>query len=115
MGNEEFAMRIVLISAAIILAGASAAPAFASEAVPAALAKRLDGVPAEFTMSDAKRERLMIIQENLAAQQGYGRRPPGYGPPPAYGPPPRYGYGYGRGYGPPRGYDAPPPPPPGWW
>ena len=72
----------------------------AGEALPQDVSRRLDKAPAEFSMSAAKRERLMIIQENMARQRhyggggyGYGRGGGGYG----YG---RGGYGQGYGYGP---------------
>ncbi len=72
--------------------------AHADEVLTPSVAAGLDKLPAEYTMSEAKRERLMIIQENMARQNAYERR---------YG----YGGGYGGGYGY-RRYGPPPPPPP---
>lgn len=93
-----------LVVIAVLAAGtALTAPARASEALPASLAERLDGQPAEFTMSAAKERRLMIMQETMRQQQ-YGRRG-GYGRGPGYGPGP--GYGRGPGYGPRSGYGPP--------
>lgn len=66
----------------------------ASEALPGDVARRLDKQAAEFTMSEAKRERLMIIQENMERQRYHERRP---------------GYGGGNGYGYGRRYGGPPP------
>lgn len=73
------------------------ASAQAGEALPSGVAQRLDNAPVEFSMTAAKRERLMIIQQNTARQRHYrgggsGRGGGGYG----------YGYGrggYNRGYG----------------
>ena len=62
-------------------------------AVPQDLAQRLDQAEADFTMTAAKRRRLMMMQN---AQPRYGRGP-GYGPRPGY-------YGRGPGY-----WDYPPP------
>ncbi|CAM5770798.1 hypothetical protein [Bosea minatitlanensis] len=82
------------IAAFIVLGGLAAAPAaYAGEALAPSLAQGLDRQPAAYAMTAAKRERLMIIQENMARQRYYGHR---YG----Y----RGGYGYGYGYGRPPGY-----------
>ncbi|WP_293799762.1 hypothetical protein [uncultured Bosea sp.] len=74
----------------------SAAVAHAGEELPLGIAQRLDKAPVAFSMSEAKRERLMIIQENMARQGYYGGSGyyshPGYGDP--VGP-----YGYGGAYG----------------
>jgi len=83
---------------------ASLSTAHAGEMLPNGIAQRLDQQSLQFTMTEAKRERLMIIQENMARQRyyqrrhgyddgyGYGRRH--YGGPPPYAP----AYGYRRGY-----------------
>ncbi|MGO4172771.1 hypothetical protein [Bosea sp. TAF32] len=71
---------------------ASLTSVHAGEALPRDVARRLDKQAAEFTMSEAKRERLMIIQENMGRQRYYERR---------------HGYGGGYGYG--RRYGGPPP------
>lgn len=78
---------------------ASLSAAQAGEMLPDDIAQRLDHQPLEFTMTEAKRERLMIIHENMARQRyhqrrygydgGYGHR---YGGPPPYAP----AYGYRR-------------------
>ena len=96
-------MNRFLIAAAVMLGAALLSPAFASddktsEAVPTSLAARLDDLPAAFTMTDAKRRRLMMMQDATRQQRwherrrgyGYGYGRPGYGLP--YGPPPRHGY-----------------------
>ncbi len=96
-------MNRLSIAAAIMLGAALVSPAFASsaeasEALPSSLAAKLDELPAAFTMTDAKRRRLMIMQHAERQQRwqerrrgyGYGYRHPGYGRP--YGPPPRHGY-----------------------
>lgn len=70
---------------------ALAAPASASEEMPAAMAQRLDKQAAEYTWSAAAERRHMIMRETQR-QQRYGRG--GYGP--------RGGY-----YGPRRGYNGP--------
>lgn len=90
-------MRRFLITATIALGTAAtiatfAPAAHASEALPPRVAHQLDRQPLEFAMTEAKRERLMIIQENLNRQRYYGR-----------------GYGYDRGYGYGRRYGGPPP------
>jgi len=89
-------MRRYSVLAAAILGAASvmavAPMARAGEALPQVLAQQLDQQPLHFAMSEAKRERMMIIQENMARQRYYGRGD-GYGR--GYGP----GYGYGRRYG----------------
>ena len=100
----------------------SAASAQAGEALPQDIAQRLDKAPAAFSMSEAKRERLMIIQENMSRQGYYGgysgyRGYGGYGggvyggaySHPGYGDAPGYGGGYGSYQRPPlsgleRGY-----------
>lgn len=117
-------MRKLLILAAFVIGGGVSAPAMAYEALPQPLARQLDGLAAEFTMSAAKERRLYMMQELTRQQQQQGRgqpgpnrgyapgpRPgygPGYAPPPGYGPRPGYGpprgYGPRRDYGPPRGY-----------
>lgn len=100
----------VLFGAGLAVAASSAQ---AGGALPQEIAQRLDKAPAAFSMSEAKRERLMIIQENMARQRYYGRpygRPYGHYAP--YGRPYGYGgvynyddlragrgpYGYRRGY-----------------
>ena len=99
-------MNRLSIAAAFMLGAALFSPAFASaaqasEAVPASLARALDGQDAAFTMTDAKRRRLMMMQDATRQQRWHERRR-GYG----------YGYGYGRpGYGRP-GYGRPYAPPP---
>ncbi len=79
----------------------SAASARAGEALPQDIAQRLGKVSVGFSMSEAKRERLMIIQENMANQRYYGGggyySHPGYGVPEGFVRP--YGHGYGGGYG----------------
>ncbi|MGX5734278.1 hypothetical protein [Bosea thiooxidans] len=86
------------VMAALIGLGvaASLTSAHANETLPKDISQRLDRQPVQFTMTAAKRERLMIIQENMARQRHYGR---GYG----YG-----GYG-GYGYGHHHRYGGPPP------
>ncbi|HEV7325448.1 MAG TPA: hypothetical protein VGN91_10280 [Bosea sp. (in: a-proteobacteria)] len=96
-------MNRLSIAAAFMLGAALFSPAFAStaeasEAVPSSLAAKLDELPAAFTMTDAKRRRLMMMQEAARQQRwherrrgyGYGYGRPGYGRP--YAPPPRHGY-----------------------
>ncbi|MEI5664222.1 hypothetical protein WBO78_04715 [Bosea sp. CCNWLW174] len=91
------------IAAAFMLGAALFSPAFASdaeasEALPASLAAKLDELPAAFTMTAAKRRRLMMMQDATRQQRwherrrgyGYGYGHPSYGRP--YGPPPRHGY-----------------------
>lgn len=95
-------MRRFVLTATIALGAAAmivgAAPAVqARETLPASVARQLDNQPIEFTMTEAKRERLMFIQENMNRQRYYGRGD-GYGGP---------GYGRGYGYGPRHG--GPPP------
>lgn len=93
-------MRRLAIAALVFLGAAAVVPAAqANEALDPSVAKRLDRQSAEYTMTAAKRERLMIIQETLERQRYYGHRR-GYG----YG----YGYGYGGGYGYGRPYGGPP-------
>jgi len=100
----------------------AAAQAQAGETLPQDIAQRLDRAPVAFSMSEAKRERLMIIQENMSRQGYYGgysgyRGYGGYGGGgyggayihPGYGDAPRYGGGYGYYQRPPlsgleRGY-----------
>jgi len=62
---------IVLALAASAVMAATAAPA--SEALQPALARRLDARPAAFTASAAKRERMLMIQQNMEEQRRYGR------------------------------------------
>ncbi|BCB21951.1 hypothetical protein [Bosea sp. ANAM02] len=88
------------IASLIALGVSLGTAAHATEALAPSVAARLDRLPAEFTMSEAKRERLMIIQENMARQNAYERRH-GYGG--------RYRDGYGGDYGY-RRYGPPPPP-----
>ena len=84
-------MRRLSIAAAIGLSvAASLSVAHASEALPGAISQRLDKAPVEFTMTEAKRQRLMYMQESMARQRHYDRRS-----------------GYDRGYG--RRYGGPPP------
>lgn len=71
---------------------ASLTVAQAAEALPSDISKRLDKAPVEFSMSEAKRERLMIMEESMARQRYYDRR-----------------YGYDRGYGYGRRHGGPPP------
>ncbi|WP_306224480.1 hypothetical protein [Bosea beijingensis] len=94
-------MRKLLTLAALGIGLSLAAPAMASEELPAAMAQRLDKQDAEYTWSAAAERRHMIMRETMR-QQRYGRGGGyGYGPRRGYGP----GYGYGpRGYGPPPGY-----------
>lgn len=82
----------------------AAASAQAGETLPRDIAQRLDKAPVAFSMTEAKRERLMIIQENLARQgyyggyggyRGYGGGYAGAYSHPGYGDPPGYGGGYG--------------------
>ncbi|MDX3809588.1 hypothetical protein ACXIUS_00365 [Bosea thiooxidans] len=91
-------MRRFLIAAAIAASAAAtmlvAPAAEAGEALAPATARQLDGQPLEFSASAARRERMMIIQENMARQRYYQNR--------GYGRGPGYGYGRGGGYG--RGY-----------
>jgi hypothetical protein len=97
-------MRRLSIAAAIGLSfAASLSVAHAGDALPADISQRLDKAPVEFTMSEAKRERLMYMQESMARQRyyerrhgydreyGYGRR---HGGPPPWAP----AYGYRRHY-----------------
>ncbi|CAM5191110.1 hypothetical protein ARD30_09165 [Bosea thiooxidans] len=98
-------MRRLVIAAALVASAATATvlhtpTALASEALAPAVAQQLDGLPAAFTASAAKRERMMIIQQNLERQR-YGRGGYGYDR--------GYGYGYGRGYGYGPRYGGPPP------
>lgn len=108
MSHWRNPMRHFLIAAALaasvttMATATSATPA--NEALPPAVAQQLDTLRIEFTASAAKRERMMIIQQNMEAQRRYGRSgnrgygygggyDRGYGPRPGYGPQP---YGYGR-------------------
>lgn len=85
-----------LLGAALF--SAVGAGAQASEVVPKSLARQLDRQVAEFTMTEAKRRRLMMMHET-ERQKRYHERRRGYGYGyPAYSrphraPPP---YGYGR-------------------
>ncbi|MCP4565107.1 MAG: hypothetical protein GY873_04845 [Bosea sp.] len=92
-------MNRLSIAAAVMLGAALFTPALtlgaeASEAVPASLAAKLDERLAAFTMTDAKRRRLMMMQDATRQQRWHDRRRgyghPGYGRP--YAPPPRHGY-----------------------
>jgi len=86
-------MRRLSIAAVISLSfAASLTAAHASEALPGAVSQRLDKAPVAFSMSEAKRERLMYMQESMARQRYYDRR-----------------NGYDRGYGYGRRYGGPPP------
>ena len=58
-------------SAAMMAPAASAAPV--SEALPPAVAEQLDAQPVAFTASAAKRERMMIIQQNMEGQRRFSR------------------------------------------
>jgi hypothetical protein len=87
----------VAISALAVAGASVASPAnvLAGEALPPSVARQLDQMDAEFTMTDAKRRRLEFMQMQAARQQrhdrgGYGRGP-GYGNRDGYGP-----RGYGR-------------------
>lgn len=91
-------MHRFLTIAALCFGAAGFSAAHAGEALPSAVAQRLDRQPAAFAMSEAKRERLMIIQENMERQEHWRRRNGGYrhdygprfgGPPPWA---PAYGY-----------------------
>ncbi len=96
-------MRKFLMLAALGIGVALAAPAMASEELPAATAQQLDKQAAEYTWSAAAERRHMIMRETQR-QQRYGRGGGyGYGRP-GYGPRPGYGYGPRPGYGPPPGY-----------
>lgn len=107
-------MRHLLIAAALLVGSVtavSAAPAAPrdGDALPAATARQLDRLPAEFTASDAKLRRMQIIQNNLDRQR-YGRGGGyGYGRGGGYGYGRGGGYGYGRGYGYGPRYGGPPP------
>lgn len=99
-------MLIAGLFGALALAGAAfATPTHAAtaEALPAGVAQQLDKQDAEFTMTAAKRRRLMMI-ESTNRQQHYANRghARGYGARPGYG----YGRSYGHrpGYGPRPGY-----------
>ena len=83
-------MRKFLMLAALGVGVALAAPASASEQLPAAMARRLDKQAAEYTWSAAAERRHMIMRETMR-QQRYGRG----------------GYGRGGYYGPRRGYYGP--------
>ena len=101
----KFPALLGLLGSLAVAGGVSgaAAPAFANEALPAAMARDLDRQPAEFTASAAKMRRMMIIQNSIDRQNGYRNR--GYGPRPGYGPRSGYGYGPRPGYRHHRGYD----------
>jgi hypothetical protein len=95
-------MRKFLSLAALGIGLSLAAPAMASEELPASMAQGLDKQAMEYTWSAAAERRHMIIRETMR-QQRHGRGGGyGYGPRPGYGP--GYGYGPRRGYGPPPGY-----------
>ncbi|MCR4524489.1 MULTISPECIES: hypothetical protein [Bosea] len=92
-------MRKFLTLAALGIGMVLAAPAMASQDLPASTARQLDKQDAEYTWSAAAERRHMIMRETQR-QQRYGRGGYGYGP--------RHGY-YGRGYGyGPRAYGPPP-------
>ncbi len=95
-------MRKLLMLAALGAGISLAAPAMASEELPAAMAQQLDKQAAEYTWSAAAERRHMIMRETMR-QQRYGRGG-GYGPRHGYGPRPGYGYGHRPGYGPRPGY-----------
>ncbi len=82
-------MRKFLTLAALGIGIALAAPAMASQDLPAATAQQLDKQAAEYTWSAAAERRHMIMRETMR-QQRYDQRRHGYGS--------RHGY-YGRGYG----------------
>lgn len=94
-------MRKFLMLAALGVGVALAAPASASEELPASMAQRLDKQAAEYTWSAAAERRHMIMRE-AQRQQRYGRG--GYGPRGGYYGP-RHGYygPRGGGYYGPRG------------
>ena len=83
-------MRKFLMLAALGVGLSLAAPAMASEELPAAMAQQLDKQATEYTWSAAAERRHMIMRETQR-QQRYGR---GGG----------YGYGPRHGYGPRPGY-----------
>lgn len=93
--HKLFALAAFTVGAAFIT------PIQASEAIPQSLAQRLDGTAAAYSMTEAKRRRLYMMDQ-ANRQQRYARGGPGYNR--GYGPPPRYGYGTGYGYGPRPGY-----------
>jgi hypothetical protein len=87
-------MRRFIVTATIALGAAAmmvgiAPTVQASEMLPAGISRQLDNQTIEFTMTEAKRERLMFIQENMNRQRYYGRGD-GYG---------NREYGYGRRHG----------------
>lgn len=97
----RYPMNRLSLAAAVMLGAALFSPGFApaaqaNEALPASLPAKLDELPAAFTMTDAKRRRLMMMQDATRQQRwherrrGYGYRHPGYGRP--YAPPPRHDY-----------------------
>ena len=108
-------MRKFLMLAALGIGVALAAPASASEELPAAMPQRLDKQAAEYTWSAAAERRHMIMRETQRQQRygrgGYGPRGGYYGPRRGYYGGPRGGYygprGGGRYMGTP-GYGGPP-------
>ncbi len=92
---NRFSIAAAMMFGAALLSPGLAPGAQASEAVPASLARQLDGQPAEFTMTEAKRRRLMMMHETTRQQRYHERRR-------AY----EYGYGH-RAYG--RPHRTPPP------
>lgn len=95
--------RIAIVVALGAGLAAATSSAHAAESLPQDIAKRLDTAPVAFSMTEAKRQRLMIIQENVARERYYNRRygyRGGYGPGYGYGGPPPWApaYGYRRGY-----------------
>ena len=96
-------MKYSIIAATATVTTMLVAPAAsASEALPQAVAQRLDARAAEFTMTAAKERRLMMIEQSIRQQRRndgrygrpYGREygGPGYGHRRPYGGPPPYGY-----------------------
>lgn len=86
--------RYLIASAATFMMASLTTAAHADEALPPAIAPLSDRLPIELAASAAKRERMMIIQENMERQRYDG---------------PGYDRGYGWYGGGPR-YYAPPPP-----
>lgn len=93
--------RIAFFAAVGVGLAAAVSSAHAGGNLPQDIALRLDKAPVGFTMTEAKRQRLMMIQENMARQRYYQRRHGyrggygyGYGGPPPWAP----AYGYRRGY-----------------
>lgn len=94
-------MRKLLTLAALGIGIVLAAPAMASQDLPAATAQQLDKQAAEYTRSAASERRHMIMRETMR-QQRYDQRRRAYGPRHGYS---GRGYGYGpRHHGPRPGY-----------